>query len=94
MPDDPAEPILYSQAGCVESARVRRWLVAHGVSFSERDAGSDPTAAQALAATGTFATPLLVIGDNQVLSPRPRVLTALLGAGEKPAALIDDGDAP
>jgi glutaredoxin len=94
MPDNPAEPILYSQTGCAESARVRKWLVAHGVPFTERDAGSDPAAAQALAATGTFATPLLVIGDNTVLSPRPRVLTALLGVGERPAALIDDGDAP
>ena len=94
MPDDPAEPILYSQAGCAESARVRRWLVAHGVSFSERDAGSDPAAALALAATGIFATPLLVIGDRTVLSPRPRILTALLGGGEKPAALIDARDAP
>jgi glutaredoxin len=94
MPDKPPEPILYTQAGCAESARVRRWLVAHGVSFSERDAGNDPAAAKALAATGTFATPLLVIGDNRVLSPQPRILTALLGGGEKPAALIDDGDAP
>ena len=94
MPDDPAEPILYSQTGCAESARVRGWLVAHGVPFSERDVENDPAAAQALAATGIFATPLLVIGDNRVLGPRPRVLTALLGGGEKSAALIADRGAP
>ena len=81
MPDTPAEPILYAQAGCAESAKARAWLVEHGVSFTERDAGSDPDAARALAATGTFATPLLVIGDDRVLGFRPEALAARFCAG-------------
>ena len=51
------EPILYTQAGCAESAKVRAWLTDHGIAFTERDASRDPEAAQALAETGTFATP-------------------------------------
>ena len=91
MPDTPAEPILYTQAGCAESGKVRTWLVAHGIPFSERDAGSDPLAAQALAATGTFATPLLVIGDDRVLGFRARALAALVGDREEPGSLVDEG---
>lgn len=81
MPDILAEPILYTQDGCAESVEVRTWLVEHGVSFTERDAGSDPDAARALAATGTFATPLLVIGDDRVLGFRPEALAARFGDG-------------
>ncbi|MBA3450183.1 MAG: glutaredoxin family protein [Chloroflexia bacterium] len=78
MPEEPAEPILYTQAGCAESTKVRTWLRDRGISFTERDASSDPDAAQALAATGTFATPLLVIGDDRVLGFRPEVLARIL----------------
>jgi glutaredoxin len=78
MPDPPAEPILFTQAGCTESGQVRTWLVQHGVSFTERDAGSDPDAARALAATGTFATPLLVIDHHGVLGFQEQALVALL----------------
>jgi arsenate reductase-like glutaredoxin family protein len=81
MPDTPAEPILYTQAGCAESAKVRAWLMDHGVSFIERDASADPDAAQALAATGTFATPLLVMGHDRVLGFREETLAALLSGG-------------
>ena len=82
MPDTPAEPILYTQAGCAESAKVRAWLMDHGVSFIERDASVDPDAAQALAATGTFATPLLVLGDDRVLGFQKQALAALLSDGD------------
>lgn len=78
MPDAPAEPILYTQVGCAETAKVRAWLMDHGVSFIERDAGSDPDAAQALAATGTFATLLLVIGETTVLGFQPDALAVAL----------------
>ena len=78
MPEEPAAPILYTQAGCAESAKVRAWLMDHGVSFIERDASADPDAAQALAAIGTFATPLLVIGENRVLGFRLDALAAAL----------------
>lgn len=83
MPDTPAVPILYTQAGCAESAKVRSWLTDQGIPFDERDASADPQAAAALAATDTFATPLLVIGDERVLGFREQAL----------AALLDDGDA-
>lgn len=82
LPEEPAEPILYTQAGCAESAKVRFWLMDHGVSFVERDASANPEAAEALAATGTFATPLLVIGDDRVLGFREHALSALLSDGE------------
>ena len=72
------EPVLYTQAGCAESARVRTWLVEHGVRFAERDAGADPEAAQDLHAAGVFATPVLLAGTNTVLGFRPRELAALV----------------
>ena len=57
-----AEPILYTQADCAESAMVRSWLTDRGIAFAERDVTIDLAAAQDLAATGIFATPLLVNG--------------------------------
>ena len=80
MTDMLSKPILYTQTGCTESARVRSWLADHGITFTERDAGSDPEAARALYATGTFATPLLVIGDTTVLGFRPEALARVLQA--------------
>ena len=74
-----AEPILYTQAGCGESAKVRAWLTERGIAFAERDASADPAAARELSATGTFATPLLVVGERKVLGFRPRELDGLLG---------------
>jgi len=82
MPDTSGVPILYTQAGCAESAKVRAWLMDHGISFIERDASTDPDAAEALAATGTFAAPLLVIGDNRVLGFREQEISALLSDGD------------
>ena len=72
-------PILYSQAGCADSAKVRVWLTERGVAFTERNIGGDLEAARALAATGVFATPLLVIGEEKVLGFRPGALAAALG---------------
>ena len=77
MPDPPLEPVLYTQPGCAESAQVRSWLTEHGIPLTERDASADPDAARALAATGVFATPLLVIGEQTVLGYRPETLSAL-----------------
>ena len=75
MPD---ESVLYTRAGCAESARGRAWLSDRGIAFAQRDASVDPAAARELDGTGTFATPLLVAGDAQVLGFRPRELAALL----------------
>jgi arsenate reductase-like glutaredoxin family protein len=78
MPDPRPEPILYTQPGCTESARVRAWLTDHEIAFTERDATREVEAAQALAATGTFATPLLVVGGEKVLGFRPDQLESIL----------------
>lgn len=83
MPDEPVAPILYTQPGCAESAKVRAWLTNHDIAFTERDASADPEAAEALAASGTFATPLLVIGDKKVLGFREQALAALLLHGDR-----------
>ena len=72
MNDDP--PRLYTQRGRADSARVRRWLVERGVSFVERNVTADPAAARELAATGLFATPLVVVGHELVLGYRPEAL--------------------
>lgn len=79
MPDASALPILYTQAGCRESANVRTWLTEHGIRFREREVSADPEAAGALAATGIFATPLLVAGESTVVGFRPQALTSLFG---------------
>ena len=77
-PNAQPEPTLYTQAGCTESAKVRTWLTDHGIPFTEHNASDDPEAATALAATGTFATPLLVIGQTKVLGFRPEALAVAL----------------
>ncbi len=69
---------LYTQPGCHESAQVRAWLTERGIPFTERSVVDDLAAAQALAATGTFATPLLVVGESRVLGFRPHRLVAVL----------------
>jgi hypothetical protein len=76
-------PVLYTQSDCpggaAEGARVRAWLRARGVSFAERNVTGDLDAAQALYATGVFATPLLVVAGATVLGYRPAALAAALG---------------
>ena len=69
--------LLYTQPGCPESARVRAWLTERGIPFAERDVADDPEAAMALAATGVFATPLLVKEVERVLGFRPPELARL-----------------
>ena len=81
MPEEPPELILYTQVGCVGSGKVRTWLVERGIAFTERDVSRDAEAAQVLAATGTFATPLLVVGEEQVLGFRPKALAAAQAHG-------------
>ncbi len=73
-----ATPILYTQTGCAESARVRAWLADRGIAFVERDAAADPDVARTLYATGTFATPLVVVGNRTVLGFRPDEIAAAL----------------
>ncbi len=78
-------PILYTQTGCAESEWVRAWLTVHGIAFVERDVTADPDAARALYATGTFATPLLVVGTRTVLGFRPDEIAAALAESGVPA---------
>jgi glutaredoxin len=76
--------ILYTQTACAESGRVRTWLAHHDVAFQERNASRDPAAAQALAATGVFATPLLTCGEDRVLGFRPGALERILLSCARP----------
>ncbi len=76
--------ILYTQTGCADSDRVRSWLTERDVAFTERNASTDLEAAQALYATGTFATPLFVVGQTKVLGFRPERLVAALGEDQPP----------
>jgi len=57
---------------------VREWLTARGVPFVERNVTGDLVAAKELLATGIFATPLFVTGEERVLGFRPDKLAALL----------------
>ena len=68
---DPSLPILYTQHGCADSAKVRRWLTEHDIAFVERNVTGDEDAARALLATGIFATPLLVVGNAKVIGCHP-----------------------
>jgi glutaredoxin len=70
---------LFTQAGCEDSARARACLVSSEVPFVERNVTTDPDAVQALMATGPFATPLAVAGDQAILVTRPRDLAQRLG---------------
>ena len=77
---DPDAPRLYVQDGCADSARVRAWLTDHDVPFVECNASTDVGAARELAATGIFATPLLVAGTHRVLGYRPEAIRSALTA--------------
>ncbi len=81
---DTQMPTLFTQPGCDESTRVRAWLTERGIAFAERSMAEDLAAAEALAATGTFATPLLVVGQTRVLGFRPERLAATLGDEQSP----------
>ena len=72
--------ILYTQTGCVESAQTRAWLQQRGLPFLERNVTDDAAAAQALAETGIFATPLVVVKTQKVLGFRPHAIEAALEA--------------
>jgi arsenate reductase-like glutaredoxin family protein len=90
MPEEPTEPILYTQVGCAESDKVRDWLVERGLAFTEQDVSRDADAAHALATTGIFATPLLVAGKETVLGFRPEPLAAALAlVGHEPCSPQD-----
>jgi glutaredoxin len=81
-PSRKATIVLFTQTGCADSRKVRDWLTAHGVTFVERNVTGDVTSAKDLLATGIFATPLLVVGDEQVLGFRPTTLAAVLAKGQ------------
>lgn len=73
--------ILFTQDGCGESRQTRSWLAEHDIPFLEHNVSSDPNAAQDLAATGIFATPLLAVAGRTVLGFRAKAIEAALRAG-------------
>ena len=82
--------ILYTQTDCADSAaegaRVRTWLAERGVPFAERNVTGDLAAAQALYATGIFATPLVISGNAKVLGFRADELAAVFRKTQSAAA--------
>jgi len=90
--DDAREPrdrhgpvTLYTASDCDVSPKVRAWLTEHVVPFAERNVTGDVDAAMSLYRTGTFATPLLVVGDRSVLGFRPDEIAAALADEGVPA---------
>ncbi len=81
MDDGGGAPIvtLYTQDGCPDSERVRSCFRESGVAFVERDVTRDPAAAEALLATGVFATPVVLGAGLLVVGFRPDVLMNALG---------------
>lgn len=75
---DHPQVILFTQAGCADSRRVRDWLRARNVPFVERNVIDDPEAMAELAAQQIFATPLLVIGQQTVFGFRPEAIETAL----------------
>lgn len=70
--------VLYTQTGCADSADLRAWLQQHGIYFVERNVTDDPSAMAELAHQQVFATPLLVVGDQQFFGFQPAALAAIL----------------
>lgn len=70
---------LFTQDGCADSGRVRACLRRSGVPFLERNVTGDHAAAEALAATGVFATPLVHAGEHVIVGARLGVLADALG---------------
>lgn len=56
----PEPVVLFSQDGCPDGERVRTCFRVSGVPLVERNVTADPAAAEALLATGVFATPVVV----------------------------------
>jgi glutaredoxin len=81
---DDIAPRLYTQVGCADSARVRAWLTERRIPFVERNVTGDAAAARELAATGIFATPLVLVGTQRVLGYRPQALQVVLDADGGP----------
>ncbi len=84
MNDPTPRTMIYTHATCADSDKVRAWLSERGIAFTELDVTRDLNAAKALLATGIFATPLLVVGDEQVLGFRPAEITRALVASSIP----------
>jgi arsenate reductase-like glutaredoxin family protein len=80
----PRTTILFTQSGCRDSGKVRSWLTARQVAFTERNVTGDADAANELLATGYFATPLLVAGKSVVIGYRPTSMAGALNLGESP----------
>ncbi len=70
--------ILYTQDGCADSKVVRDWLTEQGIPFTERNVSRDVAAANALVATGIFATPLITVCTRKVFGNRPDLITSTI----------------
>ena len=71
-------PILATAGDSDEGPKLRAWSVARGIARRERNVNGDPDATPALHRSGTFATPLLVVGETTVVGFRPDAIAAAL----------------
>ena len=79
MDPEIAPLILFTQDGCPDSAQMRACLQVSGVPFVEHNLSHDPAAADALLATGLFATPVVVRGNRAMLATRRLAVAQAFG---------------
>lgn len=61
------EVTLFSQPGCPTCVQVKSFLKARGVMYNDRDVSTDDGAMSDLEKRGYSATPLIVVGDVEIL---------------------------
>ncbi|HMA36757.1 MAG TPA: glutaredoxin family protein [Chloroflexia bacterium] len=75
-----APVIVYTSDTCHWCGKVKQFLTAQGVAYTERNASRDPAAAaELIARTGQDGVPVIVVGETLVLGFRRPQLEALLG---------------
>lgn len=63
--------VLYGHLGCRGSQSARAYFLEHQIDYEYRDIGKDPTALAEFTAAGGFATPLILVGGNELLGFDP-----------------------
>ncbi len=71
---------IFTQPHCPSCHQVKAFLHARGVSFHERDVAADETAMRELHERGYAATPLTVVGDQEILGMNRTRFEQVLGS--------------
>lgn len=88
-PQTHGEVVLLGTETCGYCRQARRYLDEHDVPFVEHDVAKDPEGAALLRASGRFAVPVLLVGDEVVQGFDPlaiRAAFARVAAGADDAA--------